>query len=164
MGCEPYPAGYHNEGLFTSMGITMRLTPAWSNTSRPTPKPFPEPRELIHRDARTASLGRYDFHFGQQVRNAAVHIKLANVHVRNPHGIPSLNPHRPPDAAGDKARTPIPAVFVGRLAYVSLGLNACLRLPRIIRGKLGRDFDRRREDHTQRIHASLKFRLYRRTP
>ena len=79
------------------------------------------------------------------MRHVLAHVALANGKVGNAHLVPRLEAHRLPDAAGHKARTPVPAVLVGGLADISLRLGLGLRLPRIACGGLGGGLDRRWE-------------------
>jgi len=69
-------------------------------------------------------------------------------------------PHGTQDAAGNEARSPIPAELIGGFADISLRLGMSALAPRIVGSNLGCGLDRRGEDHPQCIRTGLQVDLH----
>src|SRR5206468_12477283 len=96
---------------------------------------------VVDGNGSAAGVNGSDFHFGQDVGDAAAGVELANVEVGNAGCVPAFKVSGTPNAAGDEARAPVPSIFVGGLADVSLGFDARFGLPGIVGGNLGGGFD-----------------------
>ena len=103
---------------------------------------------------------RGDFHLDGQVRHLGGYVALPDVYSRDPGVIPGFEPDRTPDAAGHKARSPIPPILEGGFADVGLLFGSGLVAPLVGRSHFGGRLDRRWKQDHQRVCALLEKGLH----
>ena len=119
------------------------------------------PARHRHGDAGAAGARGDDARDDAQLCGLAVQLVLEHLHVVEPRCVPGLQRHRPPDAAGDEARAPVPAVVVGRLArphadhLLALVVGGGQLVAELVVGRLDLR-DRRREAHENVVVARLE--------
>ena len=98
------------------------------------------------------------------MRHVGADVLLLNMNGNEPGVVPNIELDGLPDAAGNEARSPVPAVFVGRLAEIRFRRGVDLGLPRILSGNLDAFANGRRKDDAELVSSGLKERLNVRTP
>jgi hypothetical protein len=96
---------------------------------------------VLHAHLGRSGAGGFDLDLRVEVGHFPAHVALTNREVRNANLIPGFDAHRLPDAAGYKARSPIPAVLIGRLADVGLLRGLRMNPEKVAGGNLGRSLD-----------------------
>ncbi len=130
---------------------------------------LPPPSSWMMEIVARAGLGRFNAKLGRQFRHLGRDLQLVHMEVGDAHAVPGFQAHRLPDADGDVARPPIPAILIRRFARVGRGghvlfvafigggdrrQNVRQRLDH--RNHAG---DRRAKDHAQLIRSGLQRRF-----
>ena len=109
-------------------------------------------------------FGRGDFDLSGKVGNFSGDVELRDVEVGDAGGVPGFQSSGAPDAAGDEARSPIPAILEGGLAEISFLCDVGLLPPFIRSGNFGGSLDGRRKDDVKLVCARFQERLHRDAP
>ena len=119
---------------------------------------------VLHAHPGQSGAGRLDLDLRVQVSHILAHVALVDGKIRDAHLIPRLQPHRLPDAAGHKTRSPVPAVFIRRLADVCLVLGLRLQSEEIACCRLFSGLDRRWKYHAKQVFSGVQMTLHRHPP
>ena len=114
----------------------------------------------VEGDFGSSVCGGGDFDLGGEVGDFSGDVELRDVEVGNARGVPGFQASRAPDAAGDEARSPIPAIFEGGFAEVGFLGDVGLLSPFIRGGNFGGGLDGRRENDVKLVRARLQERLH----
>ena len=105
-----------------------------------------------------------DFDLSGEVGDFSGDVELRDVEVGDARGVPGFQAGGAPDAAGDEARPPIPAIFEGGLAEVGFLGGVSLLAPFVRGGDFRGGFDGGRENDAKLVAARLEERLHRNAP
>src|SRR5208337_5121903 len=100
----------------------------------------------------------------REVGNFSGDVELRDVEVRDAGGVPGFQASGAPDAAGDEARSPIPAILEGGFTQVSFLGDVGLLSPFIRGGNFGGGLDGRRKNDVKLVGARLQERFHRNAP